>query len=143
MISRNIFPMLPVILVIVLVLGCGKSISDEEIKAQVTDWVLNYTNGRLSDLFAPSRFGDYFDIKDVTIKDKFVTKTECIALCAVTYQAKHSWVAHSGLTISLGFIIGDGPGRAGEVRTWEMKFLFRKYEKGWRLEGPESPKYRR
>ncbi len=114
--------------------GCSGSLSidNDTITSQITDYLNNDSrDGFMSHV----RFAEWFYIEDITVIDKLIKDQdkECTALVAITVSINKPFSRGSGVTDAYGFIIGNIAGQSGQVVTGEAKFLFEKYESGWRI----------
>ncbi len=128
--KRIIFSFVMSLFLIFISFGCSKSISDETVTSQVVDYLRNDTRpGFMSDV----SFSKWFKIENIAVKDKLIKDKECIVMCNISVKIKDKYAGNSGVTAGYGFIVGHGQGVVGNVRTTDVKFLFEKYEKGWKI----------
>ena len=116
--------------IVSLILGCSKGISDDTVNSQAINYLKNdVRSGFMSNV----SFSKWFEIENIAVKDKLIKDKECIAICNLSVKIKKNYAGSSGVTMGYGFIVGNGPGSAGQVRTADVKFLFEKYENGWKI----------
>lgn len=118
------------LIVISLLIGCSKDISDDTITRQVIDYLQNDSRSVFVSNVSFSRF---FEIENVIVKDKLIKDRECIATCGISVKIKKLYAENSAVTMAYGFIVGNGRGSSGESKANDVKFLFEKYAKGWKI----------
>jgi len=111
------------------------SISDDVIKVQVNDY-LKTLEFPMQPAFLGrnSSFTEHFEVLNIDVKDKMLKEKECTVICKITFKAKEDW-SHEGAYGLFKHIVGAGSIRAGESKTNEAKFLFDKFDKGWKIRG--------
>jgi hypothetical protein len=118
------------LIVISFLIGCSKGISDDTITQQVINYLQNDVRlGFMSNV----SFSKFFKIENVIVKDKLIKDNECIAICGISVKIKKLYAENSAVTKAYSFIVGDGRGSLGESKANDVKFLFEKYEKGWKI----------
>jgi len=78
-------------------------------------------------------FSEWFEIERVVVNDKLLKDKECVANCTTTVRIKKQYARGCGVTMAYNFIVGYGPGFPDRSRSANVKFLFEKYEKGWKI----------
>ena len=122
--------------------GCSKGPSDNVIKEQIAEFVQRDRKG----IFGGGvKFANYYELVDIVISDKLIEDKSLTVACTVTFRVKqkNEWPEASRHLTSLPVaamafdkIVGKAEQKKpGEVITNTLKFLFKRYEKGWRLEG--------
>jgi hypothetical protein len=118
--------------------GCGSKISDSTIQAQVSDYISSLQSVVYA--FPPIKiaFSEYFVVQKVEVKDKMIKDKKCVAICHITVKVKRAFVGDSAIVGEWNWLIGDGTGVVGKTRSKDVKFIFDKYDNGWRIQPPPS-----
>ena len=131
MVKSDFFKMLVILIIVLPIIGCAGRISDDTIKSQVTNYLSSlHAAGFLG---GDIPFSKFFDLVNVTVEDKMVKGKECIAICNITTSVKIDYDAGSAVDIRFRSIIGEGCGEIGEIKSKDVKFVFEKFEKGWKI----------
>jgi len=131
--QKVIFKSLVVVMMMALI-GCSGSISDATIKTQVTDYLKSL---RVMGFMTELPYDRIFEVSNIVVKDKLIKEKEnaYVVICAVTSKCKMDIETRSIGHVAFEWLIGDTGGKAGELKTHDVKFLFEKYENGWKLKG--------
>ena len=123
---------------LLFITGCGAKISDSTIQAQVSDYISSLQS--VVYVYPPIKiaFSEYFIIQDVEVKDKMIKDKQCVAICSVTVKVKQEFVGDSAIVGEWNWVVGDGAGVVGRTKTKDVKFVFERYEKGWKIQGPPT-----
>jgi hypothetical protein len=115
-----------------LLTSCSPKISDSDISEQVSSYL---KQDERDGGFSQVAFSQFFEIQKVVVKDKLIKEKECVTICNITMKVIRPYQGGSGVNMAYSFLVGDGPGSAGDVRAIDVKFLFEKFESGWRIKG--------
>lgn len=120
------------LIIALLFAGCTSGVSDSDIAAQVTSYLKNDIRDGIMSRVAFSKF---FEVTNVSVKDKLIKEKEMTVICNVTISVTKKYHGNSGVTMAYDFVVGDGPGTAGQTKASDVKFMFEKYESGWQIKG--------
>lgn len=109
---------------------CNSDIRDEDIKSQVTDYL---TTLQLPGFARNIPFSEFFELTNIVVNDRLIKGKECVVICNVNVKVKKNYDRNSLVAARYGFVAGPGSGTIGEIRSNNIKFMFEKYEKGWRI----------
>lgn len=116
-------------LLVVPKIGYTQNISDNTIKEQVTSYFKNAEGRKWSG--RDIAFSEIFDVVSIEVVDKIVEEKTSTAICSITVRVKKDYL--NGVEGAFEHFLGRRHGKVGETKTFNGKFIFKKYEKGWRL----------
>ncbi len=118
------------IFILSFLIGCSKGISNDAIISQVRDYLDNQVTG------SGKRFSELFEIKNIVVKDKMVEGKKFTVICMVTVKSKVNidpYVSTYWTSELYASIFNKDFPVADNIETNIARFLFEKYESGWRI----------
>lgn len=114
-------------------ISCSITLSDDNAKAQVTEYIKTLQAG--TGWGGVVSYSEPFELTNVVVKDKLIKDKESIVLCEITSKCKVNWDADAIGLNGFKWLIGGNGCKVGKLIVSDFKFLFEKYEKGWKLKG--------